>query len=126
MSLVSFSMVSVCFSLVLTMSSSTLVCSCWKDLGEVGISDLFLVDLDFTFTGFIAGMAAEDGLGADNDGIEISEEGNGCEDSIAGTDGRIVADVIAGVDEGVRAEVESVLEAEVAGGSLRTAVRRGL
>ena len=48
MLLTSFRFVSVCFNLVLTRSSSIFVCSCWKDLGEVGIPDFFL-DLLLTF-----------------------------------------------------------------------------
>ena len=42
MSLESLRAVSVCFSLVRTISSSIFVCSCWKDFGDVGISCFFL------------------------------------------------------------------------------------
>ena len=49
-SLVVFSSVSVCFSLVLTRPSSILDCSCWKEFGEVGIGDFFLVFLGILFS----------------------------------------------------------------------------
>ena len=75
MLLISFRFVSVCFSLVLTRSSSIFVCSCWKDLGEVGIPDFFL-DLLVSFA--VADLEMEAALGGTNAGAMVGADGGAC------------------------------------------------
>ena len=49
-SLVLLRSTSVCFNFVLRIPSSILVCSCWNDLGDVGIVSFFLYFLVFVFS----------------------------------------------------------------------------
>ena len=67
-SLVAFKSVSVCFNFVLTIPNSIFVCSCWNDVGDIGMAGFFLDFLVF-FSDKAGGEASELGCWGTKGGI---------------------------------------------------------
>ena len=137
MSSVSFSVVSVCLSLVLTSPSSILVCSCWKAVGETGIVCFFfdlLAGLDIIIFPDVPDCGTNcwtrgfrgtvDGMGGDEDIVDGVSDGvvayikDGIEEE--GTrDGETEKDRLGtgeetaeGADDGVEAHIVDGIEEE--------------